>query len=137
MLRSLARATPIRDIAAERRGERAIRSPRRRLVWRLLLYADRGDTDMSVILFIVFGFIIGLLARALIPGRQKLGILWTTLLGIAGSFLGGVLANTIAGVPLNEPHAAGFIGSLIGAVALLLLYMAFTRRRTVRGPLSH
>jgi uncharacterized membrane protein YeaQ/YmgE (transglycosylase-associated protein family) len=87
---------------------------------------------MSWILFIVFGFVIGLLARALVPGRQKVGLIITTLLGIAGSFLGGLVSNAIAGVPLGRLHPAGFIGSLVGAVLLLLAYIAFTRR--TRGP---
>jgi uncharacterized membrane protein YeaQ/YmgE (transglycosylase-associated protein family) len=83
---------------------------------------------MSWILFIVFGFIIGLLARALVPGRQKLGIIWTTLLGIAGAFLGGFMGNMLSGEPLSRPHAAGWIGSIIGAVLLLAAYILFTRR---------
>lgn len=93
---------------------------------------------MSWILFIVFGFVIGLLARALVPGRQKVGIIVTTLLGIAGSFLGGLVANAIAGVPLGNLHPAGFIGSLVGAVVLLLAYVAIVRRRgTTLGGREH
>lgn len=85
---------------------------------------------MSWIWFIVFGFIIGLLARALIPGKQAMGIIWTTLLGIAGSLIGGFAANAIHGGPLLELHTAGFIGSLIGAVVLLLIWVGFARRGT-------
>ena len=93
---------------------------------------------MSVILFLVFGFVIGLLARALVPGKQKLGIIVTTLLGIAGSFLGGLVANAIAGVELTRLHPAGFIGSLVVAVVLLLAYVAITRRRgTTIGHREH
>lgn len=83
---------------------------------------------MSLILFLVFGFVIGLLARALVPGRQSAGIIVTTLLGVAGSFIGGLVGNALVGEPLMRLHPAGFIGSLLGAVALLLAYLAVTRR---------
>lgn len=75
---------------------------------------------LSLLSWIAFGFIVGLLARALMPGRQKLGFIATILLGVAGSFVGGFLGNIIFGVQdMNEPHTAGFIGSLIGAFLLL------------------
>jgi uncharacterized membrane protein YeaQ/YmgE (transglycosylase-associated protein family) len=89
---------------------------------------------MSWLWFILFGFIIGLLARALVPGRQHLGIIWTTLLGIGGSLLGGFIANAISGGPLLELHTAGWIGSIIGAIVLLLLFVGFNRRRHVAHP---
>ena len=85
---------------------------------------------MSWILFIVFGLVIGLLARALVPGRQNIGFLWTIGLGIAGSLLGGFVASLITNEPLGRLNTAGFVGSLLGAVALLLAYVAFTRRGT-------
>ena len=50
---------------------------------------------MGILLFIVFGFIVGLLARAIMPGTQKMGFVATTLLGIAGSFVGGFLVALI------------------------------------------
>lgn len=84
---------------------------------------------MSWILFILFGFLVGLVARALVPGRQKLGLLWTTLLGIGGSLLGGLVANAIAGAPLSRPDPAGFIGAVIGAIVLLIVYLAVVRRK--------
>jgi uncharacterized membrane protein YeaQ/YmgE (transglycosylase-associated protein family) len=88
---------------------------------------------MSWILFILFGFVIGLLARAIVPGKQKLGILWTTLLGVGGALLGGLVSNLITGRALTELHAAGFIGSLAGAIVLLLGYVAIMRRRHPGG----
>lgn len=84
---------------------------------------------MGIIGWIVFGFIIGLLARALVPGRQKLGLIMTTLLGVAGSIAGGLVASALGAGDVNRLHGAGFLGSLIGAVALLLVAMAVTRRR--------
>jgi uncharacterized membrane protein YeaQ/YmgE (transglycosylase-associated protein family) len=84
---------------------------------------------MSWILFILFGFVIGLLARALMPGRQKLGLVKTTLLGIAGSLLGGFIGMLISGAPSESMQPAGFLGSLLGALAVLAIYIAATRRR--------
>ncbi|HEY8432014.1 MAG TPA: GlsB/YeaQ/YmgE family stress response membrane protein [Sandaracinaceae bacterium] len=88
---------------------------------------------MSWILFILFGLVIGLLARAIVPGRQDIGIIWTIVLGVAGSLLGGFVGRLITGAPMTDGlTTAGFIGSLIGAVVLLFAYVAFTRRRVRR-----
>lgn len=85
---------------------------------------------MSWILFILFGLVIGLLARALVPGRQKMGILWTIGLGIGGALLGGLVVRLVTGQSMTDGlSTAGFVGSLIGAVVLLLAYIGFTRRR--------
>ncbi len=88
---------------------------------------------MGIIAWIVFGFIIGLLARAIVPGRQHMGLIMTTLLGVAGSLVGGLVTAAIAGRPVSELHGAGFIGSLIGAVLLLVIGGAAlgSRRRTI------
>ncbi|MCZ7679734.1 MAG: GlsB/YeaQ/YmgE family stress response membrane protein [Sandaracinaceae bacterium] len=68
---------------------------------------------MSWILFILFGLVIGLLARALVPGRQNIGILWTIGLGIAGSLLGGFVARLITGASMTDGlHTAGFVQEL-------------------------
>lgn len=89
---------------------------------------------IAIISWIVFGFIIGLIARALIPGRQHMGIAATTLLGIVGSIIGGLVASLIqggaqGGAGLNW-HGAGWIGSIIGAIVVLLIAGGiFTRRR--------
>ena len=74
---------------------------------------------MSILLFLVFGFIVGLLARALLPGRQSMGLLMTTLLGALGSFLGGLLGNFISGTPFDRIHPAGLLGSVLGAIIVL------------------
>jgi uncharacterized membrane protein YeaQ/YmgE (transglycosylase-associated protein family) len=88
---------------------------------------------MGIIAWIVFGFIIGLLARAIVPGRQSMGLVLTTLLGIAGSIVGGLVASALTGHPVGEFQSSGFIGSLIGAIVLLFLAGLVTgpRRRTV------
>ncbi len=82
---------------------------------------------MGIIAWILFGFIVGLVARAVIPGPQKLGFILTTLVGIGGSFVGGLLGNLVYGVQLFSLHTAGFIGSVIGAV-LLMLVLGLARR---------
>lgn len=83
---------------------------------------------MGLLLFLVFGFVIGLLARAIVPGDQKLGLLWTTLLGVGGSFLGGFLGSLISHERVTDFNTAGVIGSLVGAVLLLGIYLAIARR---------
>ena len=84
---------------------------------------------MGILLFVLFGFIIGLLARALLPGRQSMGVVMTAVLGMIGSFVGGLLGNLLAGRPLTDLNTAGFIGSVICAVGLLALVGANGRRR--------
>lgn len=76
---------------------------------------------MGVLAWIVFGFFTGLVARALKPGKQKLGFIKTTLLGVAGSFTGGTIASLLAGEPLGSLQSAGFIGSVIGAILLMVV----------------
>jgi uncharacterized membrane protein YeaQ/YmgE (transglycosylase-associated protein family) len=86
---------------------------------------------MAVIGWIVFGLVVGLIARALMPGAQPMGFILTALLGVAGSFVGGWLGTLLFGG--GEPdasHAAGWIGSIIGALILLFLYGMFAKRRT-------
>ena len=77
---------------------------------------------MSILVWIVFGLVIGLLARAIMPGRQNMGIIMTTLLGIAGSLLGGIVGSLIQHGQIGPLSGAGFIGSLIGALVLLALF---------------
>ena len=88
---------------------------------------------MGIIAWIVFGFVVGLIARAVVPGRQGMGFIMTTVLGIAGSLVGGLVASAVAGGSATGFHASGFIGSLIGAVVLLVLagLVWAPRRRTV------
>lgn len=76
---------------------------------------------MGIIAWIIFGFFTGLVARALLPGNQKMGFIKTTLLGVAGSFAGGTVASLMSGHPVDHLHSAGFIGSVIGGIVLLAL----------------
>jgi uncharacterized membrane protein YeaQ/YmgE (transglycosylase-associated protein family) len=84
---------------------------------------------MGIILFIIFGFVIGLLARAILPGRQSMGLIATTLLGIAGSFIGGFLASLVTHDRITDLHTAGVIGSIVGAILLLVVAGRFSGRR--------
>lgn len=69
--------------------------------------------------FIVAGLIIGLLARLLLPGKQRIGLLWTLALGVLGSVIGGTVANLIGTGDLMELNIFGFIVAVVAAVALL------------------
>jgi uncharacterized membrane protein YeaQ/YmgE (transglycosylase-associated protein family) len=83
----------------------------------------------SLCTLIVSGFVIGLIARFIMPGNQNMGFIRTTLLGIAGSFVGGFLAALIWGGNWRHPSTSGWIGSVIGAVVLLVLSEMLTSRR--------
>ena len=75
---------------------------------------------LHIIWSIIVGFIIGLCARAIMPGVQQLGFLMTTLLGIGGSIVGGLIGRLFSRpAPGSAFHPAGFIMSIIGALILL------------------
>jgi uncharacterized membrane protein YeaQ/YmgE (transglycosylase-associated protein family) len=69
--------------------------------------------------FIVAGLVIGLLARLLLPGRQRIGLLWTLVLGVVGSVIGGTIANLIGTGDVMELNFIGFVVAVVAAVALL------------------
>jgi len=74
---------------------------------------------LSIIGTIIVGFIVGLIARAIVPGVDALGFWLTTGLGIAGSVVGGVVAGLIWKSPDGKFHPAGWVLSVIGAAVLL------------------
>lgn len=81
---------------------------------------------LHIIWSIIIGFIIGLIARAIMPGVQHLGFIMTTLLGIGGSIVGGLLGRLFSKpAPGSSFHPAGFIMSVICAAALLFLWGKF------------
>jgi uncharacterized membrane protein YeaQ/YmgE (transglycosylase-associated protein family) len=81
---------------------------------------------MGIISMIVVGFIVGLLARAIMPGDQKLGWILTTVLGIVGSIVAGYLG---AALGIYEPgQGAGWIGSIVGALIVLGVYGLIAKR---------
>ena len=69
--------------------------------------------------FLVAGLIIGLLARLILPGRQRIGLLWTLALGIAGSLIGGTIANALQAGSIWELNFIGFVAAVLTSVALL------------------
>ena len=83
---------------------------------------------MNIIGWILFGLVVGAIAKLLMPGRDPGGWIITILLGIAGSFVGGFLATTMLG---REDQTAGWIGSILGAMLLLFIYRMIVGRRTV------
>ena len=83
---------------------------------------------MGIIWTIVLGFVIGIIAKLLHPGRENMGFVVTVLLGIAGSFLAGVVGQYLGWYTAGE--GAGFIASVIMAIILLVIY------GKLRGPAS-
>lgn len=75
---------------------------------------------MSIIITIIIGFFVGLIARAVMPGKDMMGFIWTTLLGIGGAIVGKFVGQALGFYKEGEP--AGFFMSVIGAVILLLIY---------------
>ena len=82
---------------------------------------------MSIIGTILVGFIVGLIARALKPGNDRMGIIMTTLLGIAGAFIARYLGQAMGLYTATEP--AGWIASVVGAIVLLFI-VALVRGRS-------
>jgi uncharacterized membrane protein YeaQ/YmgE (transglycosylase-associated protein family) len=87
----------------------------------------------AFIWWMIIGLIAGALARFLVPGRQPMGIVLTMILGMIGSLVGGFISSLLFRYDPMQPtiHAAGLIMSTVGAVVVLLLYVAFTRPRVV------
>ena len=75
----------------------------------------------SILGWIVFGLVVGALARLILPGRQSMSLVMTILLGVAGSFVGGLISSLVFGGEIGF-HATDFLWSLIGAVVLLAVY---------------
>jgi uncharacterized membrane protein YeaQ/YmgE (transglycosylase-associated protein family) len=76
-----------------------------------------------IIVLLIVGFIAGAIARLLVPGRDPIGVLGTIVLGIIGSFVGGFLQNLVEyhTLSVHSFHATGLIGSIIGAIVLLII----------------
>ncbi|MEY2935048.1 MAG: hypothetical protein RL033_5797 [Pseudomonadota bacterium] len=86
---------------------------------------------MSILLFVVFGLVVGLIARAVLPGRQPMGLLATSLLGIAGSFMGGFIVALLTHSRVFDLNTSGIIGSVIGAMLLMVIAGRFSDRRSL------
>jgi uncharacterized membrane protein YeaQ/YmgE (transglycosylase-associated protein family) len=68
----------------------------------------------------IVGFVVGLVARAILPGEQKVGLIMTAVLGIAGSFVAGYIGQAVGWYQAGQ--GAGFIGSVVGAILVLFVY---------------
>ena len=82
----------------------------------------------GVIGWIIFGLIVGVIAKFLMPGRDPGGFIVTILIGIAGALIGGWLGRAMGWYGPNQ--GAGFFMSLLGAIILLVLYRVLFVRRT-------
>lgn len=87
---------------------------------------------MGILGWILFGLVIGALAKLVMPGRDPGGVIVTMLLGIAGAVVGGFVGRAIG--LYERGQAAGWVMSFLGAVAVLWLYRAFAERRTLTRP---
>ncbi len=82
----------------------------------------------TILGWVVFGLVVGFIARALVPGRDDIGVLRTVALGVLGSVIGGFVFGLLT-VGFRGFQPAGWIGSVIGAVVVLLAYNRFVRSR--------
>jgi uncharacterized membrane protein YeaQ/YmgE (transglycosylase-associated protein family) len=90
---------------------------------------------VSIIWMIVLGLIVGLIARMIVPGNDNLGLILTAVLGIVGGYVGGTLGSLVFApheFSITPPVQHSFLGALVGAVILLLVYRFFASRRTKR-----
>jgi uncharacterized membrane protein YeaQ/YmgE (transglycosylase-associated protein family) len=85
---------------------------------------------MSYLWMIIIGLIVGAIAKFLMPGKDPGGIIVTILIGIVGALIAGFLGRTLGWYAEGEP--VGFLGSVVGAILLLLGYRAITKGRTSR-----
>jgi uncharacterized membrane protein YeaQ/YmgE (transglycosylase-associated protein family) len=83
---------------------------------------------MSVLGWILFGLVVGIVARFLMPGRDPGGFVITIVLGIVGALLGGWIGRAAGWYQQGDP--VGFLMAVIGAIILLVLYRMFAGRRT-------
>ena len=83
---------------------------------------------MGIVWMIVVGLVAGLIARAIMPGRDPMGWIATIVLGIVGSFVGGFLASTLQGRGVGNMEPSGIVWSIIGALIVLGIYRMVKRR---------
>ena len=86
---------------------------------------------MGILAWIVVGLIAGLLAKLVMPGRDPGGLMITTLIGIAGAFIGGLIVQFLGGAGVTGINIWSILVAALGAVLLLAIYRMFAGRRTV------
>jgi uncharacterized membrane protein YeaQ/YmgE (transglycosylase-associated protein family) len=82
---------------------------------------------MGILAWILFGLVVGIIAKLLMPGRDPGGFIVTILLGIAGALVGGFVGRAMGFYAENQ--GAGWLMSILGAIVLLLIYRMMVRRR--------
>jgi uncharacterized membrane protein YeaQ/YmgE (transglycosylase-associated protein family) len=94
----------------------------------LVAWQEEGEgRSMAILSWIVFGLVIGIIAKLLMPGKDPGGFIVTILLGIAGALVGGFIGRAMGFYGPNQ--SAGWLISIVGAVILLALYRMLVRRR--------
>ncbi|HMG40738.1 MAG TPA: GlsB/YeaQ/YmgE family stress response membrane protein [Acidimicrobiales bacterium] len=88
---------------------------------------------MGLVVLLVIGLVAGAIARFLVPGRDNLGLIGTLLLGIIGSFVGGMLAVALTDRTMDDFGGSGLFGSIIGAVVALVAYRLMQPRGRLTG----
>lgn len=91
---------------------------------------------MSILFFILFGLVVGVIARLLLPGRQHIGLLMTTALGVVGSLVGGMVATALGTGEYDELNILGTIVA-VATAALLIAVVAGTQGRSRRPTYRH
>jgi uncharacterized membrane protein YeaQ/YmgE (transglycosylase-associated protein family) len=87
--------------------------------------ARAGEEAVGLLMTAVVGLLAGLAARAILPGKQIMGVIGTTLVGIGGAVLAGFVGQAIGWYKMGEP--AGFVGAVVGAIVLLVIWSRFYR----------
>lgn len=84
---------------------------------------------MGIFAWILFGLVVGIIAKLLMPGKDPGGFIVTILLGIAGSLVGGFIGRAFTGSQPGDSAGAGYLMSILGAIILLAIYRMMVRRR--------
>ena len=94
-------------------------------------YSKELVVVLHIIWMIILGLVVGLIARAVVPGRQPMGWIATAVLGIVGAYVGGTLGSVVFPphqFDIHPPIKHSFLGALVGAVLLLVIYKVVTSR---------
>ncbi len=88
----------------------------------------------TIVALLIIGLVAGFIARALVPGKDSMSVVQTLVLGLVGSFVGGLLGYLLFGKDASEGafQPSGLIGAIIGSVIALLVYNAVTGRKHSR-----
>jgi uncharacterized membrane protein YeaQ/YmgE (transglycosylase-associated protein family) len=89
---------------------------------------------MGILGWIIFGFVVGLLARAVMPGKDNMGLVMTTVLGILGALTAGWIGSALGWYDTNS--GAGLIAATIGAIIVLAIYNSVVGRRRTRSVIN-